>query len=140
MPSVELQMHAFPGHLCELTFLVGFVLDDIQFSVQCFVDYILSICLFVPLYCLSFEIRLLITPFVSSKFFFVFYPLSIVLSVLNSDGFCVLTDVGQFVYAFLINAYNFRFTPLSALSILLSLVTQIDIIANNHGNTLEYIV
>ena len=44
--------------------LVGFVLLDLSFFVQCFVDRCLS---FWPLSCLSLDLRILITPLVSSK-------------------------------------------------------------------------
>ena len=60
---------AYPSGAPEFTpFLVEFVLLDLQFSVHCFGDRCLSICPFLPLCCLSFELRLLITPLVSSSF------------------------------------------------------------------------
>ena len=48
--------------------LVVYVLFNLQFSVQCFVDHCLSFCPFSvwPIYCLSFfDIKLLVTPVVS---------------------------------------------------------------------------
>ena len=53
---------------CTLTwfttgFLVGFMLLDLQFSVYCFVGRFF----FWPLYCLSFDLSILITPLVSSN-------------------------------------------------------------------------
>ena len=57
-------------------FLVGFMLLNLQFSVQCVVDHCLSRChvFFCPFYCLSFDLRFLITPLVyilSYSYFFV---------------------------------------------------------------------
>ena len=50
-------------------FLVGFVLLDLSFSVWCFLDRCLFFCPFClwPLWCLSFDLRILIAPLVSSN-------------------------------------------------------------------------
>jgi hypothetical protein len=50
-------------------FLVGFVLLDLSFSVWCFLDRCLFFCPFClwPLWCLSFDLRFLIAPLVSSN-------------------------------------------------------------------------
>ena len=69
MPLVEQKQTAYPSGTPELiphSFLVGFMLLDLKFYVQCFVDRCLSF-FFWPLRCLSFNLQILNTPLVSSN-------------------------------------------------------------------------
>ena len=69
---------SFFGAIGFTRFLVGFVLHNLFFSGYCFVDPWLSSCPFWPLCCLSFALRLLITPF---RIFKLFYETCMVFNV-----------------------------------------------------------
>jgi len=67
MPYVEQELLTLPEHP---RFLVGFVLLDLWFYVQCFGRslFVLLFYFFCPLCCLSFfDLRILITPMVSTN-------------------------------------------------------------------------
>ena len=53
------ELLTLPEHLCLLPVLVGFVLINLYFFCSVFVDH------FMPFYCLSFDLRLLVTPLLS---------------------------------------------------------------------------
>ena len=70
VPHVEQELLSLPGHLCAPPVLVGFVLLDLQFSVQWFADPCLSFCHFSFSHCYLFFFDLRFCLYLNVDIFF----------------------------------------------------------------------